>query len=73
MMNVVDSKSSEELLRSLLAEAAKSQNELRCAQADLRKTQSRLQFVIAIINQMLDRLEENQDEIESNSSKTTTD
>jgi formate-dependent nitrite reductase cytochrome c552 subunit len=67
-MNIIDSKTTDELLRSLLAEAAKSQNELRCAQADLRKAQGRLQFVIAIVNQMLDRLEENQDETKSTSS-----
>lgn len=61
-MDILDSKTQDELLRSLLAEAAKAQNELRCAQTDLRKAQSRLQFVLAIVNQMLDRLEGDQDE-----------
>lgn len=64
-MDVLDTKTPEELLRSVLAEAAKAQNELRCAQTDLRKAQSRQQFVLALINEMLDRLEGDQDETES--------
>jgi flagellar hook-basal body complex protein FliE len=63
-MNVLDSKTDSELLTSLLAEVAKSTNELRCAQADVAKAQSRLQFAIAVINQMIDRQERYTDEIE---------
>jgi len=61
-MDVLDTKTPDELLRSILAESAKAQNELRCAQTDLRKAQSRQQFVLALVNQMLDRLEGDQDE-----------
>jgi hypothetical protein len=56
-MDVLDSKSSEELARSLLAEVAKASNELRCAQGDVNKAQARLQFCIAVINSMIQRQE----------------
>lgn len=56
-MDVVDSKSSEELARSMLAEVAKASAELRCAQGDVNKAQTRLQFCIAVINSMIQRQE----------------
>ena len=71
-MNVIDSKSSEELLQSLVAEAAKAQNEIRCARGDLAKAQGRLQFLIAVINQLQQRSKENKDEIITTRSQTTT-
>lgn len=54
-MDIIDSKTDHELLESLLAEAAKSANELRCAQNDLQKAQSRLSFVIAVLNELIKR------------------
>jgi hypothetical protein len=54
-MNVIDSKTQAELLQSLLAEEAKSSAEIRCAQADIAKAQNRLQFIIAVINNLIDR------------------
>jgi hypothetical protein len=54
-MNVIDSKTQAELLQSLLAEAAKSSAEIRCAQADITKAQNRLQFILAVINNLIDR------------------
>jgi flagellin-specific chaperone FliS len=61
-MDIIDSKSPEELLQSLIAEAAKAQSELRCAQGDIRKANSRLQFVLAILNDLLQRSKEDKDE-----------
>lgn len=61
-MDIIDSKTPEQLLQSLIAEAAKAQNELRCAQGDIRKANSRLQFLLAVINDLLERSKENKDE-----------
>jgi hypothetical protein len=54
-MEVIDSKTTNQLLLSLLAEVAKATNELRCAQADVNKAQSRLQFSVAVLNQLIER------------------
>jgi hypothetical protein len=71
-MNIIDSKSSDELLQSLVAEVAKAQNEIRCARGDLNKAHGRLQFLIAVINQLQQRSKENKDEIITTSSPSTT-
>lgn len=44
-----------ELLRSLEAECAKSLGEIKCAQGDLDKANSRLRFILAVIHEMKDR------------------
>jgi hypothetical protein len=56
-MSVIDSKTDGELLRSLLAETAKSTNEIRCAQGDLAKAQNRLTFMVAVLNTLIQRQE----------------
>ena len=56
-MEVIDSKTTNQLLLSLLAEVAKATNELRCAQADVTKAQSRLQFALVLLNKMIERQE----------------
>jgi hypothetical protein len=50
-----DNVSDKQMLRSMLAEAAKATNELKCAQADLDKAQNRISFLILLINKMIDR------------------
>jgi hypothetical protein len=54
-MDLLDQKTTDELLKSLLAETAKANNELRCAQADLQKAQNRLSFVLAVANALIKR------------------
>jgi len=56
-MDLIDQKTDDELVKSLLAEVAKSTNELRCAQADVVKAQSRLQFALVLLNKMIERQE----------------
>lgn len=51
----IDSKTDGELLRSLLAEVAKTTNELRCAQGDIQKAQGRMQFTVALLNELIQR------------------
>lgn len=55
MNDLLDAKSDEELLKSLLAETAKAKNEITCAQGDIAKAQSRLNFLIVLINKLIDR------------------
>lgn len=54
-MDILNTKSDDELLRSLLAELAKARNELTCAQGDIAKISSRLGFLIAVSNSLIER------------------
>lgn len=45
----------DDLLKSALAETAKAQNEIKCAQSDLDKAQSRIKFLILLLNKMIER------------------
>jgi hypothetical protein len=54
-MDILDRQTDEELIRSLLAEIAKANNELNCATNDLKKARSRLSFLIALTNKLIDR------------------
>lgn len=54
-MDLLHSKSDNEILRSMLAEIAKTANEVKCAKADLEKATNRLSFLIVMANEMLDR------------------
>ena len=54
-MELVDNKTSDELIKSLLAEVAKAGNELKCARADLDKASGRIGFSLVLINTLLDR------------------
>lgn len=54
-MDLLEKKTDKELLESLIAEAAKAQNELNCARKDLEKAQNRLKFVLMVSNTLVDR------------------
>ena len=58
-MDVIDSKTDEELLKSLLAEIAKATNEIRCARGDIDKASSRLNFLLVVANTLINRQEIN--------------
>jgi hypothetical protein len=51
-MELLESKTDLELQTSLLAEIAKSSNELRCAKQDLNKIESRLSFALVLLNEL---------------------
>ena len=57
-MQILDSKTDNELIQSLLAELAKARNELGCAKADLDKASSRLTFLLAVVNTLINRSKE---------------
>jgi hypothetical protein len=50
--------SDEDLLKSLEAEIAKSLGELKCAQGDMDKVNSRLRFALAVLHTIKDKKEE---------------
>lgn len=54
-MDVLDSKTNKELIQSMLAEIAKANAEVRHAQGDLEKAQSRLKFTILLANTLIER------------------
>ena len=54
-MEILNTKTDEELLESLLSEIAKSRNEVSCAMKDLNKANSRLGFLIVLANSLIDR------------------
>ena len=54
-MDVLQDKSQDDLIKSLLEEAAKASSELKCAQADIRKAQNRLSFILVLTNLMINR------------------
>lgn len=54
-MDILDNKTDEELLRSLLAETAKAKNELHHGIKDFEKAIGRLSFVLVLINTLLER------------------
>jgi hypothetical protein len=54
-MDLLDSKTTEELHLSILAELAKTSNELRCAKADIEKISSRLSFLLVMTHTLINR------------------
>lgn len=57
-MDVLEDKTTQELLQSTLAEIAKCANEVNCAAKDVSKARNRLTFLIAVVNELLNRSEE---------------
>ena len=54
-MEVLKDKSSANLRASMIAELAKSTNELRCATRDIEKASNRISFALVLVNELLDR------------------
>lgn len=54
-MDIIDTKTNEELLNSIVAEVAKATNELKCARGDIEKAQSRIKFINMLTHKMIDR------------------
>ena len=54
-MDIINTKTDEELLKSLLSEIAKARNEVSCAARDLDKANRRMSFLIMLANSLIDR------------------
>lgn len=55
---IFDDKTDEEIYASILAEAAKATKELKCARGDLNQVDVRLRFILAAINHLEQRYED---------------
>lgn len=54
-MQIWNSKTPQEILKSMNTEIAKAQNELRCAKADVEKASNRIAFCLSAIHNLNDR------------------
>jgi len=54
-MDILDTKTDEELLASILAELAKAKNELACALRDIDKANGRIGFLLMLTNTLINR------------------
>lgn len=57
-MDVIKNATNKELLQSMLAETAKTLNEINCSIKDNNKARNRLTFQIAVLNEMINREED---------------
>jgi hypothetical protein len=57
-MDILDTKTDSELLRSIVAELAKARNEMACAKGDMDKASSRISFLLAVANTIINRSKE---------------
>ena len=55
LMDILENKTDTELMSTLLAELAKSKNELVCAKADINKINGRINFLLVIANELISR------------------
>lgn len=54
-MDILDNKSNQDLLDSLIAEIAKAGNEIRCARRDIEKASNRMAFATVVANKLIER------------------
>lgn len=54
-MDLLENRTDDELLRSLLAEVAKARAEITCAKQDITKAENRLNFSLVLINNLIKR------------------
>lgn len=54
-MKLLNNKTDSELFQSLVAEIAKARNEISCAQGDLNKAHNRINFLVAVANELIQR------------------
>ena len=54
-MDVLDKKTDKELVQSIQAETAKATNEIKTAEADIKKATTRLKFVIMLTHKLIER------------------
>ena len=51
-MEVLANKTDQELIHTILVEAAKANNELACARRDIDKAMNRQSFILVLINEL---------------------
>ena len=55
MKDIIENKNEKEILESIIAETAKANNEIACAQTDIKKAKNRLNFLIVLVNNLINR------------------
>lgn len=55
MKDLIENKTDDELLQSIIAETAKASNEIACARRDIAKATSRLNFLVVLANNLIKR------------------
>ena len=55
MSSLIEDKTTQELATSILAEVAKARNEISCAERDIKKANSRLNFLVVVANTLIER------------------
>lgn len=55
MSDILNTKSNTELMQSIIAEVAKANNEISCAERDIKKAHSRMNFLVVIANKLIER------------------
>jgi len=54
-MQVLNTLTDKELHETVIKESAKARNELKCAEADIKKANSRLSFLVVLANELIQR------------------
>tara|TARA_R110002051_G_scaffold318711_1_gene401432 strand:+ start:944 stop:1168 length:225 start_codon:yes stop_codon:yes gene_type:complete len=54
-MQILNTLTDKELHETVIKEVAKARNEIRCAEADMRKANGRLSFLIVLANELIQR------------------
>lgn len=54
-MDILDSKTDQALLESMVGEIAKARNEIKCAEADIQKANSRIGFLLVVAHKLIER------------------
>lgn len=54
-MDLLDSKTDAALMASMVGEIAKARNEIKCAEADIAKANSRIGFLLVVVHKLIER------------------
>lgn len=65
-MQILNTLTDKELQQTVIKEVAKARNELKCAEADMKKANSRLSFLIVLANELIQRTDKQEKRYEDN-------
>lgn len=65
-MQILNTLTDKELQETVIKEVAKARNELKCAEADMKKANSRLSFLIVLANELIQRTDKQEKRYEDN-------
>ena len=65
-MQILNTLTDKELQETVIKEVAKARNELKCAQADMKKANSRLSFLVVLANELIQRTDKQEKRYEDN-------